>query len=297
MPASEVAPETVGPGPSPKPGLRVGLVGAGIAASRTPAMHVNEGRAQGLAYRYDLIDTDVLGIGPTDLPALLDRLKAEGFAGVNVTYPWKRAALAHADRIADSALAVGATNTLVFGAGGTVAHNTDYSGFAESFRQGRGSHPVARALLLGAGGAGGAVAQALLDNGVEELAIHDTDRSAAETLARTTAQRLGPGRVRVALDLPQDAAGAQLIVNATPVGMAKLPGYPIAPALLQPHHMVADIVYFPLETVLLAQARRLGCATIDGSGMAVHQAAAAFALFTGLTPDPLRMRATFDGFQ
>jgi len=302
MPAAEPAP---GPAPThrastqpaPGPTLRAGLIGAGIAASRTPAMHVAEGRAQGLDLCYDLIDTDSLGIGAADLPALLAGLRAKGYAGVNVTYPWKRAALAHADRIADSARAVGATNTLVFAAEGVVAHNTDYSGFAESFRQGRGARPVARALLLGAGGAGGAVAQALLDNGVERLAIHDTDLAAAVTLAKATAERLGPGRVRVAVDLPQEAAEADLIVNATPVGMAKLPGCPIDPALLHPRHLVAEIVYFPLETEFLAQARRLGCATIDGSGMAVHQAAAAFALFTGLTPDPHRMRATFDGFR
>lgn len=274
--------------------LRVGLVGAGIGASRSPAMHVAEGQAQGLDYRYDLIDTDALGTRAADLPALLARLRAEGYAGVNVTYPWKRTILAHVDRVADSARAVGATNTLVFGADGTEAHNTDYSGFAESFRQGRGAHPVAAALLLGAGGAGGAVAQALLDNGVERLAIHDTDPGAAVALARITAERLGAGRVRVAVDPAAAAAAADLIVNATPVGMAKLPGCPIDPALLASRHVVAEVVYLPLETELLAAARARGCATIDGSGMAVHQAAAAFALFTGLTPDPIRMRAAFD---
>lgn len=296
MSAADAAPDRGVSAMAPESDLRVGLVGAGIAASRTPAMHVAEGQAQGLNYRYDLIDTDVLGIGAADLPALLHHLQTEGYSGVNVTYPWKRAALAQADRIADSARAVGATNTLVFAAAGVTAHNTDYSGFAESFRQGRGTHPVGTALLLGAGGAGGAVAQALLDNGVDHLAIHDTDLSAAVTLAKATAARLGAGRVRVAVDLPADAAGADLIVNATPVGMAKLPGCPMDPALLSPRHLVAEIVYFPLETAFLAQARRLGCATIDGSGMAIHQAAAAFSLFTGLTPDLIRMRATFDAF-
>lgn len=290
------APETAQPLATPARSLRVGLLGAGIAASRTPAMHVAEGQAQGLDYRYDLIDTDALGIDAGGLPALLSRLRAEGYAGINVTFPWKRAVLARVDRVADSARVVGATNTIVFGAEGMVAYNTDYAGFAESFRRGRGDHPVARALLLGAGGAGGAVAQALLDNGVRELAIHDTDLTAAVALARAAADRLGPGRVRIALDLAQEAAQADLIVNATPVGMAKLPGCPIDPALLEPRHMVVEIIYFPLETELLARARARGCVTIDGSDMAVHQAAEAFALFTGLTPDATRMRAVFDTF-
>jgi shikimate dehydrogenase len=275
--------------------LRVGLIGAGIGASRTPAMHVAEGRAQGLDYSYDLIDTDRLGLtGPDELGGLLDRLQAEGYAGVNVTYPWKRAVLAHVDRLADSAAVVGAANTVVFGGEGRVAHNTDYSGFAEAFRAGRGSHPHAHALLLGAGGAGGAVAQALLDIGVRRLAIHDVNLAAAVALARAAADRLGPGRVRVAVDLAIEAGEADLIVNATPVGMAKHPGCPLDPALLEPRHLVVDIVYFPLETELLARARARGCATMDGSGMAVHQAAAAFALFTGLPADVARMRATFD---
>lgn len=284
------------PPPVAAPSLRVGLIGAGIGASRTPAMHVAEGRAQGLAYTYDLIDTDHLGTRPGDLGALLTRLEDEGYAGVNVTFPWKREVLAHVPRQADSARAVGATNTIVFTRQGRVAHNTDYSGFAESFQRSRGTHPHARALLLGAGGAGGAVANALLDTGVQHLAIHDVNLAAAVALARACADRLGPGRVRVATDLGFEAAQADLIVNATPVGMAKLPGCPIDPGLLDPRHLVAEIVYFPLETELLAQARARGCATIDGSGMAVHQAAAAFALFTGLTPDAARMRATFDAF-
>lgn len=276
--------------------VRVGLIGAGIGASRTPRMHEAEGRAQGLDLTYDLIDTDVLGVTAPGLPGLLDRLEAQGYAGVNVTHPWKRAILAHVDRQADSVRAVGATNTIVFGPEGRVAHNTDYAGFAEGFRRGRGDRPHASGLLLGAGGAGRAVAHALLDNGVQRLAIHDLNLAAAVALARACADRLGPGRVRVAENLAAEAAAADLIVNATPVGMAKLPGCPIDPALLEPRHLVAEIVYVPLETELLRAARARGCTTIDGSGMAVHQAAAAFALFTGRAPDPARMRAAFDAF-
>jgi len=281
---------------SPSPRLRVGLVGAGIAASRTPAMHMAEGAAQGLDYRYDLIDTDAPELAGQPLHQVLRGLEAQGYAGVNVTYPHKRAAMALCDFRADSATAVGATNTIVFTDDGWIAHNTDYSGFAESFRQGAGRHARGCALLFGAGGAGGAVANALLDSGVGLLFVHDTDAAASAALTAALTARLGPGRARPAGELRVAAAAADVIVNATPVGMVKLPGLPLDPALLEPRHLVAEIVYFPLETALLRAARNRGCATIDGSGMAVFQAVAAFALFTGRTPDPQRMRATFETF-
>ncbi|MCW1930924.1 shikimate dehydrogenase [Pararhodobacter zhoushanensis] len=279
---------------SPSPGLRAALIGAGIGASRTPRMHVEEGRALGLDYGYDLIDADQLMT--RDIAALLDQAQADGLAGVNVTFPFKRAALDHVDSIAPSALAVGATNTVVFGPDGRVAHNTDYAGFAEGFRRDIGTQAQGCALLLGAGGAGGAVANALLDSGVRLLFVQDVDTAAAEALVTSITARLGAGRVRLAGDLRVAAAAADGIVNATPVGMAKLPGTPLDMALVEPRHWVADIVYFPLETAFLQQARAKGCHGIDGSGMAVFQAVLAFELFTGRKPDPARMRATFDSF-
>jgi shikimate dehydrogenase len=279
--------------PNTRMAFRIGLIGAGISASRTPAMHVAEGRAQGVMLDYDLLDTDRVPEG-ADLAALMARVEAEGYAGVNVTYPWKRVALDLCDEVAPSAKAVGATNTVVFAAGRRTAHNTDYSGFAEGFRQGIGAHPHITALLVGAGGAGGAVAHGLLDSGVQLLFVRDADPDAAERLVQAIEARLGPGRARIARDLRATLAAADGIVNATPVGMAKMPGIPVDLALIEARHWVSDIVYFPLETALLQAARAKGCHTINGSGMAVFQAAAAFALFTGLVPDPARMRATFD---
>lgn len=276
--------------------LRVGLVGAGIQASRSPAMHVAAGRALGLDLSYDLIDTDTADWQGLALDALLTRLAEAGFAGVNVTFPHKRAALALCDTVAPSAAAVGATNTIVFRGSQRIAHNTDYSGFAAGFLAGIGGRDHATALLIGAGGAGGAVAQALVDHGVRRLFIHDTDSAAAERLVAAITDRLGPGRAARAGDLRIAAAMAAGIVNATPVGMAKLPGLPLDPALIEPRHWVADIVYVPLETEFLRTARARGCHSIDGSGMAVGQAVAAFEHFTGLEPDAARMRATFDSF-
>jgi len=276
--------------------VRVGLIGAGIGASRTPRMHVEEGRALGLDYAYELIDTDVLSLPQPTIDALLARAQADGFAGVNVTFPFKRTALGCVDEIAPSAAAVGATNTVVFRDGRRIAHNTDYSGFTEGFRRAIGDRPRGSVLLLGAGGAGGAVANALLDNGVQLLFIHDTNQDAVRGLIASIEARLGTGRAKAVKDLRVAVAAADGIVNATPVGMAKLPGTPIDMTLVEPRHWVADIVYFPLETAFLAQARAKGCHAIDGSGMAVFQAVAAFELFTGRAPDPARMRATFDSF-
>ena len=277
-----------------RPVLRAGLIGANIGASRTPRMHVAEGRALGLDYTYALIDSGAL-LSP-DIGTLLDQAQADGLTGVNVTFPFKRAALALVDTVAPSAQAVGATNTIVFKDGKRIAHNTDYAGFAEGFRRAIGPQPHATVLLLGAGGAGGAVAHALLDNGVKLLFIHDTDAKSAAALVAGIDARLGAGRARAVRDLRVATAAADGIVNATPVGMAKLPGTPLDMALIEPRHWIADIVYFPLETEFLRQARARGCHTIDGSGMAVFQAVFAFELLTGHTPDPARMRQTFDTF-
>ncbi|GAB4273229.1 MAG: shikimate dehydrogenase [Pararhodobacter sp.] len=274
--------------------VRVGLIGAGIGASRTPRMHVEEGRALGLDYVYDLIDTDRMRPPVPSIAELLGKARADGFAGVNITFPYKRAALSAVDEVAPSAASVGATNTVVLRDGRSIAHNTDYSGFAEGFRRGIGAHPRETVLLLGAGGAGGAVAHALLDNGVGLLLVHDTNPAATEALIAAIDARLGRGRAQAVRDLRVACAAAAGIVNATPVGMAKLPGTPIDMALVEPRHWVADIVYFPLETRFLAEARARGCHGIDGSGMAVFQAVKAFELFTGITPDAARMRATFD---
>jgi shikimate dehydrogenase len=151
----------------------------------------------------------------------------------------------------------------------------------------------ARVVQMGAGGAGAAVAHALLAEGVERLALADTEPARAEALAEGLNARFGPGRAAACTDLPAALAAADGVVNCTPVGMAKLPGMPLPPGVLRPSLWVAEIVYFPLETELLRTARALGCRTLDGGGMAVFQAVGAFRLFTGLAPDAARMLRHF----
>jgi shikimate dehydrogenase len=273
----------------------VGLIGAGIQASRTPALHEREGAAQGLTYIYKIIDLDALGLTAEALPELLAAARRLGFAGLNITHPCKQSVIPLLDELSVDARALGAVNTVVFGPDGRAAgHNTDWSGFAESFKRGLADVVRHRVVQFGAGGAGAAVAHALLTLGVGELSIVDTDPSRAERLAHGLCGRFGADRAVACEDTARAVHAADGIVNATPIGMAKYPGAPVACELLRPDLWVADIVYLPLETELLRTARALGCRTLTGGGMAVFQAVGAFQLFAGITPDAERMLRHFE---
>lgn len=275
------------------PAVLVGLIGAGIQASRSPALHEREAAEQGLRLTYRLIDIDVLRLGPEALPRLIEAAEWMGFAGLNITYPCKQAVVPLLHELSPDAAALGAVNTVVLRGGRRIGHNTDCSGFAESFRRGLPDVPRGRVVQLGAGGAGAAVAHALLAEGTGRLAIADTDAPRAASLADALSARFGRGRAVAALDVADEMAAADGLVNCTPVGMAKLPGTPLPITLLRPALWVAEIVYFPLETALLRAARAIGCRTLDGGGMAVFQAVGAFRLFTGREPDAARMLRHF----
>ena len=278
-------------------GVVVGLIGRGIAGSASPRMHEAEGAAQGLAYVYRLIDFERLGLDADDLPRMLDQVQALGFSGVNITHPYKQAAIPHLDDLSPEAADIGAVNTVVLRDGRRVGHNTDASGFAAGLKAALPDAPLGRVLQLGAGGAGAATAYALLSAGVERLEIYDTDQDRVSGLAERLSGRFGAGRVRAVPMAAEALRSADGLVNATPVGMAGHPGSPVPPEWLRPDLWVADVVYVPLVTALIAAARQIGAPTVDGGGMAVRQAAGAMALFTGLTPDVGRMRATFEAFQ
>jgi shikimate dehydrogenase len=278
------------------PHIRVGLIGAGIQASRAPLLHEQEGRAHGLTYSYELLDLARLGAGVEALPRLLTEAQAQGFAGLNITHPCKQAVLPWLDELSEEAATIGAVNTVVFRQGKRIGYNTDAFGFAESFRRGLGAAPMGEVVLLGAGGAGCAVAVAALQLGVQQLALYDTDSARAAVLVARLQQSFAPQRTRLISELAAAMTTAEGLIQATPVGMASHPGVPLPLALLQPKHWVAEVIYFPLETELLRHARARGCRTLDGGGMAVFQAAAAFRLFTGRTPDHERMLRHFATF-
>jgi len=279
---------------NPKPtSILAGLIGAGIQASRTPSLHEHEGDAQGMRYLYRIIDLDALKLDITALAQLVDGAQRCGFTGLNITFPCKQAILPLLDDLSDEARCIGAVNTVVFKDGKRIGHNTDCLGFAEGFRRGLGDVSRGRVVQLGAGGAGAAVAHALLSEGVEQLSIFEVDPARAQSLVDNLNAHFGAGRARVGHDLPTAMAKADGLVNTTPVGMTKLPGTPLPPELLRAQLWVAEIIYFPLQTELLGHARRLGCRTLDGSTMAVFQAVKAFELFTGEQADAERMQAFF----
>lgn len=255
-------------------------------------MHELEGARLGLPYNYVLVDFDQLGLPDPALGAILQSARARGFAGLNVTHPFKQAVISHLDALAPEAEAIGAVNTIVFGESGAVGHNTDSWGFAESFREGMAGAPLRRVVQFGAGGAGAAVAYALMGLGAGDLSVIDTDGARATALCAAMAIRF-PDRIREVTDPAKVLRDADGLVNATPVGMAKYPGLPFPASLLSRQHWVAEIVYFPVETELLAKARALGCCTMTGTGMAIYQAVRAFELFTGKAPDRHAMAGHF----
>ncbi|MEV7139659.1 shikimate dehydrogenase [Streptomyces tauricus] len=270
----------------------VGLIGAGIGPSLSPPLHEREADRQGLRYLYRLIDIDVLGVAPEAVGDLVRAARDLGFDGLNITHPCKQLVIEHLDGLAPQAEALGAVNTVVFDEGGrAIGHNTDVTGFAASFARGLPDARLERVVQLGAGGAGAAVAHALLTLGAGSVIVVDALPDRAASLAAGLNRQFGAGRAdaggpeRLAALL----AGADGVVHATPTGMAAHPGLPFAVELLRPSLWVAEVVYRPLETELLRVARGVGCAVLDGGGMAVFQAADAFRLFTGREADASRM--------
>lgn len=276
-----------------QPSILAGLIGRGIQASRTPALHEHEGDAQSLRYLYRLIDADQLGLEDSALPDLLEAAQRTGFTGLNITFPFKQAILPLLDELSDEARGIGAVNTVVFKDGKRIGHNTDCLGFAEGFRRGLGDVRKRLVVQMGAGGAGAAVAHALLAEGVEQLVLFEVDVARGQALVDNLNQRFGAGRAALGGDLAATLADADGLVNTTPVGMAKLPGTPLPVELLHARLWVAEIIYFPLETALLRHARALGCRTLDGGNMAVFQAVKAFELISGRVADASRMQAHF----
>jgi shikimate dehydrogenase len=277
--------------------ILLGLVGAGIGASLSPALHEREAERLGLHALYQTIDIAERDLPPEAVGEIVGAARTMGFAGLNVTHPCKQTILEHLDELSTDAAALGAVNTVVFDEDGrAVGHNTDGTGFAASFARGLPDAELRRVVLLGAGGAGAAVGHAALSLGAERLTVVDVDAERAADLARSLADQFEDSH-RTAHATPDDLGGlledASGLIHATPTGMAHHPGLPLDPDLLRPELWVAEIVYRPLETELLRVAGDAGCRTLDGGGMVVFQAAASFALFTGLEPDRERMLRHF----
>jgi shikimate dehydrogenase len=270
-----------------------GLIGAGIQGSLSPALQEEEARQLGLRLHYQLIDLDAAGVGMEALPTLIAAARVMGFAGLNITYPCKQSVIPLLDSLSEEAQAIGAVNTVVREGDRLIGHNTDGSGWSWGFRRALPRADLSRVVLLGAGGAGSACADAVLRLGAGELVIFDREAVRAAALAKKLNERLEGSRASASADLRAALNGASGLIHATPTGMAQMPGMPLPEELLRRTMWVSDIVYVPLETPLLKAARSIGCETADGGYMNVGQAYRGFKLFTGHEPDAARMDAHF----
>ena len=302
----------------PKPAVHVGLIGMDIRRSLSPTLHETEAAHHGLHLRYELIDVASAAVTPQTLPQLLNEARRRGFRGLNITYPFKQAVLPLLDSLSAEAQAIGAVNTVLFDDGKATGHNTDALGWSRAFQAALPAADLRCVTLIGAGGAGSAVAHAALRSGVARLLIHDRDQKRAELLAHALCTTHGAGCASVVVhtdtsdtsnisDATTNTAtntttNAALqtalkqssgLIHASPTGMEKQPGLPLPPHCLHAGLWVSEVVYVPLETALLKAARAAGCRTVDGGGMAVWQAAGAFELFTGKVPNAARMNAHF----
>jgi len=268
-------------GPSPAraaradPRVLLGLLGYPIAHSAAPAMHEAAGDATGLRTLYHLLEIPALDAA--GLHRVLDSARELGFAGLNVTFPYKEAVLPLLDELSPGARAVAAVNTVVIADGKLAGHNTDATGFAAALRAELGATIAGPVALIGTGGMGRAAAFAMAGLGLS-LRLFDADSAKAARLAADLAP-LTP--VSIAPTLPALLDGAVGLVNATPIGMLPDRGSPVPAALLHGGLWVADAVYYPLITPLLAAAQAVGARTITGRSLSLHQCYDAFRLFTG----------------
>lgn len=286
------------PGSTPGPRRAhylVGLIGEGIRASLTPAMHEAEATEMGLDYEYRILDLIELGRPASDVGAILTEAESAGFAAMNITHPCKQLVLELVDELDADAAHLGAVNLVVFDDDRLVGYNTDWMGYRDGLTTGLPGASFERVVQIGCGGAGAATAYALLTKGAERLDLSDVDDTRAEDLAARMRAHF-PTQTIVTLEpdeLPQAIARASGVVHATPLGMLHHPGIAFDLDLLREGAWVSDVVYRPLETELVRQAAERGHAVLDGGRMAVGQACASLRIITGMSPDHDRMERHF----
>ncbi len=266
-----------------------GLFGDGITASRSREIHEAEAERLGIKLVYRSIDFAAIQIDASQLQSMLQAAVKLGYDGINITHPYKQAVVPLLDELSEEAFRLQAVNTVAIQDGKTIGHNTDGYGFGQALQRKMPNVPKTRILQLGAGGAGSAVAYALLAGGVKTLWIFDINLERAHRLVDQISRHF-PNQTVLVTESPEETlADMDGLVQTTPVGMTGHPGIPIGLDSLDSHHWVADIIYHPAKTELLAVAESRGCRTMNGTAMVALQAARAFHLFTGLQPIEDRM--------
>ncbi len=255
-----------------------GVIGSPVGHSLSPALHNAAFSAAGAPWVYVAFE-----VAPGEAPRALEAMRVLGLGGLSVTMPHKEQVAAAVDELDPAAAALRSVNTVVARSDGRlVGHSTDGAGFVASLREAGADPAGRRVVVIGAGAAGRSVVDALARAGAAAIDVvnRDPDRAArAAQLAGAVGSVADPAAIR----------SADIVVNATSVGMGS-DQLPFDPALVHAGQVVADLVYHPLETALLREARLAGAATVDGLGMLVHQAALQQQLWLGAMPDATVMR-------
>jgi shikimate dehydrogenase len=257
-------------------------------------MYEREAEANRIRCLYQIIDLEVLHLEMDSIPELLTAAERMGFVGINVTHPCKQAVMSFLTETSEDAREIGAVNTVLFRDGKRVGFNTDWIGFFNSFRSGLPNAALNRVVQLGAGGAGAATAYALLKLGARRIVLFERDEAKATALIERLSSIFGAGCISNGSNLEHALQAADGVVHATPIGMHGHPGTAVPAQLLRSQLWVAEVVYFPRETQLLKHARAIGCRSLDGTGMVINQATAAFQLFFGRPADRERMSRHFE---
>jgi len=257
-----------------------GVIGSPIAHSKSPQLHGHWLKTYGIQGHYVPMD-----VSADNLEKVLETLPKMGFVGVNITVPHKEKVMDFADLVTDRATLIGAANTLTFQTDGKLrADNTDGYGFIENLRHNAPQWNVKSgpAAILGAGGAARAVIASLLEAGVPQIYLSNRTRIRAEALQSEFGKRIEVVEWVQAGNMLEDCA---TVVNTTSLGMLGKPPLRVPLDGLRKEALVTDLVYAPLKTRLLAEAEQVGCTTVDGLGMLLHQAVPAFERWFGVRPE------------
>uniref|UniRef100_A6W287 Shikimate dehydrogenase substrate binding domain protein n=1 Tax=Marinomonas sp. (strain MWYL1) TaxID=400668 RepID=A6W287_MARMS len=264
--------------------LHIGLIGQAIAASRSPSLHMMLGELKQLPVDYQLqVPEDDTA---ESFNVKLAEIRALGFVGTNVTFPYKQIAIDSADEVNDAVKKVGASNTLLLKDGKVCAFNTDYTGFIRGYK-GRVGHslagnvPAGKVLMIGAGGVGRAIGFALFEVGATEVLVTDLSERSAQSLVDAINEAGYKARVVAKEDIAEAAAEVDGLVNCTPVGHLKSPGMPLAAELIQGQKWAFDAVYTPMDTEFLVEANKKGLQIVSGFDLFFYQGIDAFEIFTG----------------
>jgi len=257
--------------------MRLGLIGKGIMNSSSPDLHTRLGELIGIPTTYDLFDANEMSID--SLESQVRKVMAEGYRGVNVTYPFKEKAVRLATHASEGARLVGSANTLIFAGGEIRAENTDFSGFISGYRATLGDRSPGRVLLIGTGGVGKAAAFGLAKLGAEDIVLLDLDEAKSRQLAHEL-QVAGFAASTITLEaLEETVAECSGLVNCTPIGHEKSPGCPLPKELIEARHWVFDAVYIPAVTEFIAAAKVAGAQVMSGVSLFVFQGIDAFKFF------------------